>query len=381
MDKNNILTILSLAIVFISLLFVVFLFTVKSNKKLSNILLALFIFFNAVDISSWFLDEHIQHSLNLLFFKHSLGWLINPLFYLYALSVCYADFKLRLKHLLHCIPFLLDNLLLFFSLYSVDDNAKLVFLEQYHTHPQTIFMMFAGHLQFFFYIAAVFLLLSRYRKIYQENYTDTGSITYQWLFQLTAVITIVHSIVMVKDVISLKYNTAAFATAQLIVGFNAMLVVCWFVMKALYNPQLFRSVDSSIQPVENIVAESVAGAIPQQPEPDNAPNEKIQQLRNYMIQHETFLEPALTVQQLAVRMKMPVRELSLLINHQLGQHFFDFVNEYRIRKAMDLLKDPDKGHLTIQEIFYEVGFNSKSSFNTAFKKYTGVTPTQFRTGS
>jgi len=67
-----------------------------------------------------------------------------------------------------------------------------------------------------------------------------------------------------------------------------------------------------------------------------------------------------------------------LINHHMDQHFFDFVNEYRIQKAMNILKDKSKKELTILEILYEVGFNSKSSFNTSFKKYTRLTPTEYR---
>ena len=58
--------------------------------------------------------------------------------------------------------------------------------------------------------------------------------------------------------------------------------------------------------------------------------------------------------------------------------FFDFVNEYRIKKAMEMLSDTNKKDLTVLEILYKVGFNSKSSFNTAFKKHAGKTPTQFR---
>jgi AraC-like DNA-binding protein len=45
---------------------------------------------------------------------------------------------------------------------------------------------------------------------------------------------------------------------------------------------------------------------------------------------------------------------------------------------MGILKTPSKKEFTVLEVLYEVGFNSKSSFNTAFKKHTGLTPTQFR---
>ena len=97
-----------------------------------------------------------------------------------------------------------------------------------------------------------------------------------------------------------------------------------------------------------------------------------------MLEKEPYLEPSLTIQELANQIKMPTRELSILINHHINQHFFDFVNEYRIQKAMKILKSADQTKLTILEILYQVGFNSKSSFNTYFKKYTNLTPTDFR---
>jgi AraC-like DNA-binding protein len=97
-----------------------------------------------------------------------------------------------------------------------------------------------------------------------------------------------------------------------------------------------------------------------------------------MMEEKPFLNPSLTIQDISNELEIPVRELSVLINHQLGQHFYDFVNTYRIEHAMNILKDTTKSKVTILEILYEVGFNSKSSFNTAFKKHTGNTPTEYR---
>ena len=97
-----------------------------------------------------------------------------------------------------------------------------------------------------------------------------------------------------------------------------------------------------------------------------------------MVERKPYLNSSLTIQDISDEIKIPVRDLSLLINHQLGQHFYDFVNAYRIESAMNILKDETKSRVTILEILYEVGFNSKSSFNTAFKKHTGNTPTSYR---
>ena len=97
-----------------------------------------------------------------------------------------------------------------------------------------------------------------------------------------------------------------------------------------------------------------------------------------MAQARPYLDPDLTIQLLAGQLQWPGRELSLLINQHLDQHFFDFVNEYRIQEAMQLLGDPAQRERTVLDILYAVGFNSKSSFNTSFRKLTGQTPTQFR---
>ena len=76
--------------------------------------------------------------------------------------------------------------------------------------------------------------------------------------------------------------------------------------------------------------------------------------------------------------QIAIINLSKKNNHYLNRHLFNLINNNHLKKAMNILKDPTKKSLTILEILYEVGFNSKSSFNTAFKKNTQLTPTQYR---
>ncbi|WP_315822416.1 hypothetical protein [Paraflavitalea speifideaquila] len=253
MEKFNLLSIISLVFVLISILFSLFLFTVKTKNKLANFLLGLFILFNAIDISAWFLDQYMLDHLNLLLFKSRLSWLINPLFYLYALALCYSDFRLRPVHLLHALPLVVANLVLIPRFYLLEEAAKIQFLETYRESPDYLVGNVLGHVQFVFYIAGIYLVLSKYKRIFLENYADAGSITYRWLFQLVTIVTVVHSIVWLKDLVGYTGNSDFFANAQLLVGMNATLLLCWFVMKALYNPSLFRTVDSGIQPVEKMV--------------------------------------------------------------------------------------------------------------------------------
>ena len=379
MDDKSLLRTISLLAVFVSVLLAVFLLTVGTKNRLSNILFGVFILLNAVDISSWFINRFLLDYPTVLLFKITLNALINPVFYLYALATCYSDFRLRPRHLLHLLPFVVLTLVMVPRFYLADTAAKRAFLEHYSAMPEATFSLVLGHLQFIFYIIAIFLTLRKYRRAYLENYADTSIITHRWLFQLTATITVLHTIVVVKNLLSYTAYGQLFNGLELLVGLNATCILSWFVLKALYNPALFRSIDSTIEPVEQLVVESTAAPEPTPPAVGSSETEaRIRQLRDYMTQAEPYLEPSLTVQDLATQLQIPARELSLLINHHLDQHFFDFVNAYRIEKAMQLLKDPAQPNLTVLEILYAVGFNSKSSFNTSFKKHTGLTPTQYR---
>lgn len=91
---------------------------------------------------------------------------------------------------------------------------------------------------------------------------------------------------------------------------------------------------------------------------------------------EILLDPLLSMPKLANTIGATPNQLSYVLNQHLGKSFFDFVNEVRTREASKLLiEEPDR---TILDIATSVGFNSKSTFNLAFKKITGKTPSIYR---
>lgn len=92
---------------------------------------------------------------------------------------------------------------------------------------------------------------------------------------------------------------------------------------------------------------------------------------------ELFLEPELTLRDLADKTKEPTYLISQSLNQSMGKSFYDLINNYRVEKAKQLLTDPNKQHLTVLSIAFEAGFNSKTTFNNVFKKLTGTTPTEF----
>lgn len=97
-----------------------------------------------------------------------------------------------------------------------------------------------------------------------------------------------------------------------------------------------------------------------------------------MDNEKVFLAGNISLKGLAERLNVHYNHLSQIINEKVGLNFNDFINKYRIDEAQKLLKNPAHAKKTILEIAYETGFYSKSVFNTAFKKFTGMTPSQFR---
>jgi ligand-binding sensor domain-containing protein/AraC-like DNA-binding protein len=97
-----------------------------------------------------------------------------------------------------------------------------------------------------------------------------------------------------------------------------------------------------------------------------------------MEEEKLFLDPGLTLKKLSERLHVHYNHLSRIINERLGKSFNDYINSYRIAEAKKKLADPREARKTILEIAYDTGFYSKSVFNTAFKKFTGMTPSRFK---
>src|SRR6185295_11725408 len=107
-------------------------------------------------------------------------------------------------------------------------------------------------------------------------------------------------------------------------------------------------------------------------------DEYLKRLLSCMEIEKPYKNGDLTLQKLADTLSIPAAHLSQIINERLEQNFFDFINNYRVKEVQRLFEDPTKKHYSLLAIAEEVGFNSKSTFNSAFKKFANMTPSEFR---
>ncbi|MEL6943321.1 MAG: helix-turn-helix domain-containing protein, partial [Bacteroidota bacterium] len=98
------------------------------------------------------------------------------------------------------------------------------------------------------------------------------------------------------------------------------------------------------------------------------------QLEQLIKEKEPYLDPNLTLRILARQMNLPPNYLSQLLNEGFEQNFSEYINSYRLTTFKSKIADPKNQHLTILGLAYDSGFNSKTVFNTFFKKMEGMTP-------
>lgn len=105
---------------------------------------------------------------------------------------------------------------------------------------------------------------------------------------------------------------------------------------------------------------------------------QLERITQYMDSESPYMNAGFNLQQMSDKLDLHPKRLSQLINKGFGQSFTEYVNTHRIDRAKEMLINERYRELTVLEILMECGFNSKSAFNSAFKKYTGQSPLQFK---
>ncbi|MEP1096971.1 MAG: helix-turn-helix domain-containing protein [Cyclobacteriaceae bacterium] len=290
----------------------------------------------------------------LLFVPISFITLLGPLAGLYIRSQISA-FTWKKKYLIHGIPALLFSLAYLAILLSSDEVKR--------ANMSTPFEPFFGHLE---QLIAVILLLAylyfAFRNV--EFEIDSNSFKWKWIrrFQIAM------NSLAVLWLMLIGLNLELYGLGVATVTYNPLwwmicIIIYWIIVEALLNPKFFFSHTSFSNGANGYSVEKME-------------SDKSMLLRTMEHDHP-YLDPSLSLDKLALQTDMNPKYLSLILNSTLNKNFYEFVNEYRIEKVKELLISPDLKHLTIAAIANEAGFNSKSSFNSIFKKYTNLTPKEY----
>jgi len=367
--------IISVITVFQLLLFSFFLLTIKKKNEIDLNILSAFLFSNSLFIINFLLhdlEEFFNISLvDFRFIGFSFGFLFGPLLYLYTKSLTKKEFVVKRKEYLHLIPFIIYNIIMLSSYHLLDSSEKLYLLQNALVLPKwaSNIIYFSLHLQILIYIFFAVRLLISYRNELKKIFSSIEKVNLSWLiiilfgFIFMWIIDLTHFILFkTVDLPASIYNMMNFFSLNINFVFAFLIVY-----KGLKHPELFYELTDQTEKVKyeksNLTKEESL--------------EYLNRLKDFMREEKPYLEPDLTINDLALKVNIPSKTLSQVINENLNQNFFDFVNSYRIGEAKKMLSDLDK-KITVLEVLYSVGFNSKSAFNSAFRRHTGLTPTEYK---
>jgi AraC-like DNA-binding protein len=384
-SENILLFVSGLGILQGFLLAALIFFHPKSDRSV-NRFLALYILFFSVIMSFPFILKLISWQYS--YAPQAIPVLTGPLLYLYLRS-----FKEKItwrKAIPHFVPFVM---VLFFAYWNISTlasqypDAKQLPAEALQ-HPMTILLNYLKFSQSIIYFFMARHTLISYRRSIRQFYSETSRIDLYWgKVLVNGYIMIVLSAVVIFSLMLsfpqyfnlLLVIMMAISTPYIYIAtYRGIMQPTIWQVQGKKNKQLIeveivaaRSIDTQKTPEEKMrISKAVMNG--------DKIDEMVEKIIGLMEEEKLYQETDLTLQDLANKLDTPTYQVSMAMNEGLKKNFYDLVNGYRVEEAKRLLLDSKNRNYTILSVGFEAGFNSKTTFNTVFKKFTGHTPTDFR---
>jgi len=233
-----------------------------------------------------------------------------------------------------------------------------------------------------FCLQVILYCIMSYRKItfYQKNlllYTSNmDAINLKWLKQVVVCVLIITGFWITDISFKLAKNNIFFDNFASLIYLGATFFIAYF---SLRQKEVFQLNKQEKKEIDTIIIEntSLEGTWKKLISDDELKEMKLV-LIQAMDNQKPFLDAELSLFKLASQLNISSHLLSYIINKGCNENFYQFVNRYRIEEAKKMIHDPNMDHLSLMGIALSVGFNSKTVFNTTFKKSTNQTPSEFK---
>ncbi len=309
-------------------------------------------------------------------------YLFGPMIYGYTILLVRENHRFSAKALLHLLPALycIYQVLPFYRLSGAE---KIAAIQTPPTGPPEYHLSYliVGLLLLAYHFAAIRLII-RAENTIAVNGKRRQKENLRWVKRQLLAFTMY----IVFDTVA-GYLLTVLEIPLTVLELTTTFIMAMFVQIVAFtasrNPEkLFPQMDQ--EPLTN-------GRHPAVPEPD-AQKEKYQNsalskdvaqnhldaLIHLMETKRPYLNSELKLTDLAAMLGISPHNLSQILNQELKQPFYEFVNQYRINAAKAMMLNPEYQQFTILAIAYDAGFNTKSSFNRAFKECTGMTPSAYQ---
>lgn len=325
---------------------------------------------------------------------HPFPMLFAPFLYLYVSVCAREDQRFHWRDTLHFLPFALGYIAMspFLFGYSAEEKA-IIDSADYHSGYEWFFTLsfIAFVVVSGIYFVLTYRKINHYERVIGENFGYNEGISLQWLRLLLIGFGVIFGVMM--GVYVVQYLLEIEIGFDIEILFFALFILLIFLIGfwGIRYQGIFGA--SGAGRVTNLSDKSdgsdKSGGVNTFEEETKAPEyrksglkaeeapELHQQLLRLMQTEKPYLEPKLSLAQLAEILGVLPNHLSQIINQYEAKNFYDFVNSYRVEEFIDLAKKDTDKSFNLLGLAFEAGFNSKSSFNQVFKKFKGQTPSEF----
>ena len=369
--KLNVLDIVLIILFFQLLTLVPYLIFYNGKRQLSNKIFAGFLLAKALCILNFLsfrlYDYTYSYFPHLFYFGSSFTILWGPLLYLYTKSLLSNENKLKTVELLHFIPFLTHFLYLSVIFHFHNAEYKRDIISSGIIFPGNLKSIIYTGIQFsiLVYVILAFCLVIRYHKSIKKIFSNIDRINLNWMYFVLFGFFLKWGFDMwyVIPGLAAKWQSAIPLILSRITLFAFINIM---IFKVLKHPSIFTGIERfDIRKQKRL---SLSESLKSQYQ---------NMLETYMKEEKLYMNPDISLKTLSEKTGIPSRSLSEVINSTF-QNFYDFINHYRVKESVRLFSEEPERYKTILEVLYEVGFNNKGSFNNAFKKFTGITPREYK---
>ena len=358
--------------------FMVLLLQKKPRTLHDNILIAWLIYLGLyVGIYALYSHDLFTHFNLLSISLLSLLMLFGPFLFGYLEALVTNKRRVLLKDLLHLLPFILFNLYILIVSFSPVIAVKLNIEKigpEYNPPILFIFFLIMTAISGTVYFLLTIKLFKRLDIQIFNNFSNVANIDLSWIRKLIMVFGIVWTALISVTVIHhvFKLFSMVFCTDGLFLSLSVFVILIGYFglkQKIIYgNEDIIAPVGSS-----NTQTKYAGSKLS-----DIEEKQLADQLKKHIDSSKSYLNPDLTLAQLAAEIGISSHILSQVINEQFNLNFFDFVNQYRVDEFKQRIVNPNYESYSLLGIAFDCGFNSKSAFNRIFKKSTSLTPSQYK---
>jgi len=353
-------------------LLLVFVLAFRKNNVESNRVLALLLGLFSFNLLSLALREYGFSGV--VFITAPFSFLYGPLLWLYvSLLTRRIDNKINSLFVLHFLPYL-------FAIYLHSP------LSLFDVSSLRILLLGFKIIQYAGYLTFSLVVLKKHETFIRDFFSEVGRLTLKWLkimILIDYLSLVIVAVIFVLHVFGLYDVTQSFTVSRVtfILSSVSIYIIGYFSMQQsdISYSELKNDLSGEQSPASlgSNRLESLNKYEKSRIEEELLLQYK-EMLTKYMETEKPYVDPDLTLQQLADSLSLSYHILSQVINAGFNQNFYNYINTYRINEATKMLEDPDRKDEKILSIAYEAGFKNKSNFNTFFKKITKLTPSEYK---